>query len=216
MTRHITANPLETGTDELERLALEECIKRQRFDRQVSVMVMPAGRCEMAIQFARRGAQVKVADRPENQRDVEGRILAAGLREEMQFVPCDFPLSPEEPPGEPFDIIVARRGLCRMPYDEAKKNVRQLLQQLRIGGKLYISILGLHSELSEGYASREQIINERFGDLAPSLAKKYNIHGPVTLYTERNLFMLLLEAGGSVLRTLTTTYGNVKGIAVRV
>ena len=27
---------------------------------------------------------------------------------------------------------------------------------------------------------------------------------------------LALEAGGSVLRTLTTTYGNVKGIAVRV
>lgn len=216
MTRHITANPLETGTDELERLALEECIKRQRFDRQVSVMVMPAGRCEIAIQFARMGAQVKVADRPENQRDVEGRILAAGLQEEMHFVPCDFPRSPEEPPGEPFDIIVARRGLCCMPYDEAKKNVRQLLQQLRIGGKLYISILGLHSELSEGYAAREQIINERFGDLSPALAKKYNIHGPVTLYTERNLFMLLLEAGGSVLRTLTTTYGNVKGIAVRV
>jgi len=28
--------------------------------------------------------------------------------------------------------------------------------------------------------------------------------------------MLLLEAGGSVLRTMTTTYGNVKGVAVRV
>lgn len=216
MTTHITANPLETGTDELERLALEECIKRQRFDRQVSVMVMPAGRCEIAIRFARMGAQVSVADRPENKRDIEGRILAAGLREEMKFVPCDFPGIPENPSGGPFDIIIARRGLCCLPYDEAKKAVRQLLQQLRIGGKLYISILGLHSELSEGYEARDKIINERFAELSPQLADKYDIHGPVSLYTERNLFMLLLEAGGSVLRTLTTTYGNVKGIAVRV
>jgi len=48
------------------------------------------------------------------------------------------------------------------------------------------------------------------------MAKKYGLHHPVCLYSERNLFMLLVEAGGSVLRTLTTTYGNVKGIAVRV
>ena len=48
------------------------------------------------------------------------------------------------------------------------------------------------------------------------MAKKYGIAGPVCLYSERNLFMLLLEAGASVLRTMTTTYGNVKGVAVRV
>ena len=52
--------------------------------------------------------------------------------------------------------------------------------------------------------------------MAPALARNYGIHHPVCLYTERNLFMVLLEAGASVLRTLTTTYGNVKGVAVRV
>ena len=88
--------------------------------------------------------------------------------------------------------------------------------KLKIGGKLYISVLGLHSELSEGYAASEATIDQRYAELAPSLARKYNIHQPVCLYTERNLFMLLLEAGASVLRTLTTTHGNVKGVAVRV
>jgi hypothetical protein len=56
----------------------------------------------------------------------------------------------------------------------------------------------------------------RFTELSPSVAKKYGITHPVCLYSERNLFMLLLDAGASVLRTLTTTYGNVKGVAVRV
>ena len=119
-------------------------------------------------------------------------------------------------PGEPFDIIVIRRGLCSMPYEQARQVVRQLLLRLKIGGKLYLSVLGLHSELSEGYTDGEATVDQRFAELSPVLAEKYNIRQPVCLYTERNLFMLLLEAGASVLRTLTTTYGNVKGVAVRV
>jgi hypothetical protein len=211
-----TANPWEIGTDELERSALEECVKRQRLDRRVSVMVMPANHCELGIQFARLGAQVIVADEASHQHEVEGRILAAGLRDEISYAPCAIPAPPENPSGEPFDIIFVRRSLCSVPYAEARQIVRQLLRQLRIGGKLYLSVLGLHSELSEGYTGKEQPVEERFSPLAPELAGKYVIPFPVCLYSERNLFMLLLEAGGSVLRTLTTTYGNVKGVAVRV
>jgi SAM-dependent methyltransferase len=216
MSANITANPLETGADELERFALEECAKRHRFDQRVSVLILPDKRCEMAIKFARLGAQVLVADTPELQSDIQGRILAAGFSDEVSFVPSTLSDLPENLPGEPFDIIVVRRGLCIMPYDEARRIVRQLLLRLKIGGKLYVSVLGLHSELSEGYGAGEASINERFSELAPTLAEKYGIHRPVCLYTERNLFMLLLEAGASVLRTLTTTYGNVKGVAVRV
>ena len=216
MTANITANPLETGADELERYALEECVKRHRFDQRVSVLVLPDKRCEMAIKFARLGAQVLVADRLTLQNDVEGRILAAGLRDEISFAACALPDLPDDLQGEPYDLIVIRRGLCAVPYEEARRLVRQLLFKLKIGGKLYVSVLGLHSELSEGYAASESTIDQRFGELAPALAEKYDIRQPVCLYTERNLFMLLLEAGASVLRTLTTTYGNVKGIAVRV
>jgi SAM-dependent methyltransferase len=216
MTSNVTANPLETGTDELERFALEECVKRQRVDRRVSVLVLPDKRGEMAIKFARLGAQVTVADTADLQQDVEGRVLAAGLHNEISFTACALPALPENPQGELFDIIVIRRGLCVLPYDEARQVVRQLLLQLRIGGKLYISVLGLHSELGDGYADGDQSIEQRFAKLSPALAGKYEIRQPVCLYTERNLFMLLLEAGASVLRTLTTTYGNVKGIAVRV
>ena len=103
-----------------------------------------------------------------------------------------------------------------MPYPEARRIVRRLLLKLKIGGKIYVSVLGLHSELGDGYAGRETLVESRFGDLAAPLAAKYDIAGPVCLYSERNLFMLLLEAGASVLRTLTTTHGSVKGIAVRV
>lgn len=216
MDNNTNANPFTIGNDENERLALEECAKRQRIDHRVSVLVVPAGRCSLAVKFARLGASVTVGDEAAARREAEGRILAAGLRDDITFSPLDLHDMPDETPGEPYDIIVLRRGLCSMPYEQARSVVRQMLLKLKIGGKLYVSILGLHSELGEGYPGSELPIDQRFAPLAPALAEKYGIVRPVCLYTERNLFMLLLEAGASVLRTLTTTYGNVKGVAVRV
>jgi len=216
MSTNTNANPLETGTDEIERFALEECIKRQRVDRRVSVLVMPAGRCEQAFKFARLGAQLTVADTPELKQDIEGRILAAGLPNDIRFAPFEFPDLPAPGEFEPFDIIVLRRGLSAMPYAEARQYLKKLLGRLKIGGKLFISILGIHSELGEGYGGIEQRAAERWSKLSTPMAKKYGIQVPVCLYSERDLFMLLLESGASVLRTLTTTYGNVKGVAVRV
>lgn len=216
MNKDITANPFETGNDEVERLALEECIKRQRIDRRVAVLVVPAGHCELAVKFARLGAQVTAAEHAAAKRDVEGRLLANGVHEDVTYLPCALPNLPAEPPGAPFDIIVVRHGLCGMPYEQACLVIRQLLLQLKIGGRLYVSILGLHSALGQGYADGDQPVEQRFASLAPVLAKKYEIDGEVCLYTERNLFMLLLDAGASVLRTLTTTHGNVKAVAVRV
>jgi len=216
MTTNINANPLEQGNDELERYALEECIKRQRVDHNTSVLIIPATRCKLAKRFAQLEARVILGDDPARRQEIEGRVLAAGFSDEVRFAPCTLDNLPDELPGQPFDIIMVRRGLCALPYEQARLVMRQLLLKLRIGGKLYVSIHGLHSELSEGYAGTEHRIEQRHAALSPAMAKKYGIAGPVCLYSERNLFMLLLEAGASVLRTMTTTYGNVKGVAVRV
>lgn len=216
MTTHISAIPFEMGNDELERFALEECVKRQRLDRRASVLILPAGGCDLAVKFVRVGAQVTLCDQDSLRQDIEGRILATGLREDARFVSGAVAELPEQIPGSSFDLIFLRRGLCGMRYEEARQVVRRLLLELRIGGKLYVSILGLHSELGDRYPSADVRIEDRYSQLAPEMIRKYGIQGPVCLYSERNLFLLLLDAGASVLRTMTTTYGNVKGVAVRV
>lgn len=216
MTTNTNANPLEVGSDEIERLALEECIKRQRVDREVRALVIPAGHCELAAKLARVGAQVSVLAAAAEKRGVGGRLLAAGLRDEVTVHEGGLESLPDFGDCAPFDIVIIRRGLCSLPYDRARQVVRQVLGRLKIGGKLYLSVLGLHSELAQGYAAAEAPITTRHGPLASALARKYDIAGPVCLYSERDLFLLLLESGASVLRTLTTTYGSVKGVAVRV
>ncbi len=216
MSGHLNANLIAHCYDDNERHALEECARREHIDRQVSVFVFPAGRCVLAIQFASLGAHVTVGDLPAHQREAENRALARGVEDNITFLPCTLSELPLELPGAPYDIIVLRRGLVRLPYRRARDMLRQLLLSLKIGGKLYVSILGLHSELGNDYPGRDLPIEQRFTHLSPAMAAKYDISDPVCLYSERNLFMLLLEAGASVLRTQTTTYGNVKGIGVRV
>lgn len=208
---------METGTDELERLAIEEIVKRGRLSGQVTALVLPAGKGDLAIQMARLGARVVAADVAENARNFQGRALSAGVRDETSFTALPADGLPESFSGEPFDVIFVRPGLlCRFPYPQARAFVRQLLLKLKIGGKLHLSLYGMHSELAEGYTCREALLEDRYGELDPDIAAKYGIHGKICLYSERQLFLMLMEAGASVLRTFTTTHGNVKGVAVRV
>jgi hypothetical protein len=79
MVKNTTVNPWETENDAIEQLALEECAKRQRIDRSVSVLILPAGECRLGASFAQLNAQVTVTDDASRQRDIEGRILASGL-----------------------------------------------------------------------------------------------------------------------------------------
>ncbi len=214
MNMDISVNPVIA--DAIEHFALEECVKRKRLNPHVSALVAPGDRYDSAIKLARLGASVRIADHAEKQRFVEGRILAGGCAETVNFTPFSLSQDIDGIDGEPFDIIMLHRGLCALPYDEARRMLRKLLFKLKIGGKLYITVLGLHSELGDAYPGSELPVQQRFAPLAPGIAEKYALPDPLCLYTERNLFLLLLEAGASVLRTLTTTYGNVQGIAVRV
>ncbi|NJD26566.1 MAG: hypothetical protein FIB06_14310 [Betaproteobacteria bacterium] len=216
MATTIIPQPVEPASDQLEQYAHAECVRRQRLDHRASVLIAPAGRCEAAVRFARLGAEVALGDRADLRQEIGGRILATGLADQIRFAAFDLVDPPADLPGEPYDIIFIRRGLCGLRYGDACRSVRQLLLKLRIGGKLFVTIRGLHSELGEGYADAERPVGERHARLAPAMVAKYGIDRPVCLYTERDLFMLLLEAGASVLRTMTTTYGSVQGVAVRV
>lgn len=218
MNTNTNAKLLETYSDELERLALEEVHKRRRSTTEsVSALVLPVGHGELPVEFARLGCRVTGMDEIGYQDDFGARAQAAGFDTQMNFAPASsLAAVPEQVPDEPFDIVFVRRSLCSLPYEKARQVVRRLLLKLKIGGKLYVSVLGMHSELGDNYRDAETLIENRFCKLDPGMAKKYGITGSVCLYSERNLFMLLLEAGGSVLRTFTTTHGSIKGIAVRV
>ena len=75
---------------------------------------------------------------------------------------------------------------------------------------------GIHSELSQNYPHIELPVQDRFCPIAPNIAKKYDIKEPICLYSERDLILLLIETGCSVLRSWISSYGNVQSVAVRI
>ncbi|MBI2308353.1 MAG: hypothetical protein HYU78_13705 [Rhodocyclales bacterium] len=191
---------------ELEQWVLVEVGKRRRSGEAVSAMLAGVGAETQALRMAGAGARVLLlSDKPVDAHPEVSRLPFAGNAD------SDEPL-----PREPFDIILSQRTLCGLRYEEARRKLRRLMQRLKIGGKLFISLYGIHSELGDHYADGSKLVNDRFAPLAPALAERYGLPGPVCLYSERNLFSLLMEAGGAVIKTSTSALGHVRGIAARV
>jgi len=216
MDNHLSANFLDLTADELQRLAIEEVLKRHLIERDVRALIYPAGKCELPYEMAQHGISVTAMDEASWSPSCQKRIAKEGLEANISFAAGTLKNLDAVLPNEPFDVVVCRRGLCSLPYAEAKAVIRQLMRKLRIGGKLYISVLGIHSELGDDYAGLDKPVKERYFPLSPARAKKYGIDGSLCLYGERDVFLLLLEAGASVLRTFTSTHGSVKAVAVRV
>ncbi len=214
MDAHYNNNFVPVVSDELEQLILQEIARRSRANATSEVLDLPCGDGHQAVAMAKLGARVLAADQISRETAVRGRALAASVHDLVDFTAAQ--LGDGQLPAGPFDLVFCHHGIHRLPYPEARKVVRGLLRTLRIGGKLFISAYGLHSALGEGYEHGDRPVEERHARLTPALARCYNIPEPVCLYTERNLVTLLFEAGGSVLKTFTTTHGTVKGVAVRL
>lgn len=210
---HADTNP--NNVSELERFALDELAKRLRFENKVQVLDYPCRKGTFSAVLAAHGAQVLACDQSGMQQEVKGRALSNGQGDSVAFLALPMTVDAELPAG-PFDIIVSRHGFAHLPYAEAKVALKRLIKTLKIGGKIFLCTYGLHSELGDAYPAGQSLIEDRFAELEGAIAQRYGISGPVCLYTERNLITLIFEAGGSVLRSFTTTYGTVAAVAVRV
>ena len=207
----------ETG-DVLESLATQEVRRRVRMGERVCALDLDCGHSGLFLRLASAGAEVRAVDGADLQVAVNDVARAHGVGERVAFqrLALDELQRAEAPAGAPFDLIVIHRSLPFLPFADAVGLLRRLVGWLRIGGKLYVSAFGKHSELGDHYPAAGRFVQQRFAELEPGVARKYGISGPLCLYSERDLFLLLFEAGASVLKTFTTTHGNVKAVGVRV
>lgn len=211
------ADVLAQVDDELDRSAIDEITRRDRLGDRVTALELDCGTGDQALRMAQAGAFVLAVDRDDRKSALAEAARSLELGSRVAFMQMSTTCSDTAPlPGAPFDVVVCHRGLSPLPYAEALTLVRRLLMMTRTGGKLYFTAYGLHSELGDHYPDRDKRVQRRHSPLAPEVAAKYGIAGPICLYSERDLFVLLFEAGASILKTFTTTHGSVKAIAVRV
>jgi SAM-dependent methyltransferase len=192
-------------TSELDDIAYKEAAKRFRLDNDVSALLFGRDIDELAVRMAKVGVKVVV------DAAVENPPLLPGLRA--------MPLSQiavDALPEAPFDLIVGQLALHSLPYDQARDVLLQLRRLLKIGGKLFLSAYGVRSTLGDFYPDSGKRVQDRFAELPAALAEPYNLHGPICLYSERDLITLLFETGVPIIHSATSGQGNVRAIAVRI
>lgn len=192
-------------TSELDEIAYKEAAKRFRLNDGVSALLFGRDIGELAARMARAGIKV-VLDSA-----VDNPPALAGLRS-MALAQLEADSVPEAP----FDLIVGQLALHSRPYAQARDFLQQLRRRLKIGGKLYLSTYGKHSTLGDYFPDNGKRVQDRFAELPASLATLYGLHGPICLYSERDLINLLFEVGTPVVHSATSGQGNVRVVAVRI
>lgn len=191
---------------ELDQWALQEVIRRRRSGEPVTAAAIGVGAHDQALRMAQAGARVLLfSDLPRHS------------HVNIEQVPANTPIGGNDAlPLEPFDLMLCQRNLSSLRYEEARHQLRRIAQRLKIGGKIFISLWGIHSELGEEYADGEKLVTERHCPVASQFVERYGLPDPVCLYSERNLFSLIMEAGCAVIKTSTSALGHVRGIAARI
>lgn len=186
----------------------------RRVRREPRALDLACGTGAQAGRMAVAGARVVASDLfPEYSLHVDRIRMAAGLSEErLRFEQLDLRALPEKIPGGPFDVISVQRSLHHLRFGEAVEALKVLRQNLMGGGRIYLSVAGLPSELSEGYSAADVPVEQRFALVHPKIRDQHDIRRPVCLYSSSEVRKLMSEAGFETLSLWISRRGHIKAI----
>jgi len=130
----------------------------------------------------------------------------------LTFVRADLQSLPVTVLPKRIDLFYSQRTLHYLPFRHACGLLKRISRRMPKGGQGFFSVSGMNSELSEGYAAARFPVPKRFGELSAQMAGKHEIHGPVCLYTEEDVIILLQGAGLRPKRVWKSAFGNVKAV----
>lgn len=174
---------------------------------------LACGQGGQALRMAARGAIVTAVDLCDQGPTIQRGAAERHVWQPPLFVQADLCALPRSIPGAPFDAIVCQRALHYVPHAEAVVALSGWPQTLKPGGRVFLSVSGLGSELGRGYLHRDRPIAERWVPLAPDMAERHDIRPPVCLYEPMDLVDLLHAAGFGIAEVFRSAFGNVKAVA---
>lgn len=111
-----------------------------------------------------------------------------------------------------IDVIYSQRTIHYLRFSEAESLVGKMYSRLSVGGRAFISVSGLDSELGDGYEDKRLDVRDRFSLLSGKMSEKHGIQEQVCLYRPDDLEKMMSFAGFRTLNVEVSEFGNVKGI----
>jgi hypothetical protein len=81
---------------------------------------------------------------------------------------------------------------------------------MQTGGKIYIGLSGLETELAQGTEQHRLDVSDRHSYLDPEIQERFSIKEKITLYDRKDAVMLVEQAGFRVHEIQQSTFGNWK------
>lgn len=196
--------------DDLDLMAIE----RTRLRPSTFALDIACGAGGQAIRLAQQGATVVATDIA-NMTDII-QSNSTGLPGKVSFAQLDMRRLDKLHVELLADVIICQRAIHYLHFSYAVGVISRMQELLAPDGRLYLSASGINSELGDGYEGRYEDLDQRYTELAPSMREKHGIHGPVCLYSEDDLALLLIK-GGLVPETIfSSKFGNIKAVARHV
>ncbi len=109
------------------------------------------------------------------------------------------------------DLVYIGSVLHYFKYKDAKKILKIIRNKLKKGGRIFVSVSGIDTELGVGY-KKSCPINNRFFLVSEKNMKRFFITEPVTLYKKREFIDLFENLDFKVIEIKKTAFGNFKAV----
>lgn len=207
---HLIMEMKKTGLDiiskritKLEKEALKEIVNSNR---KLKVFDLASGSSFFGVACAFFGQKVFLYDR---RIKLNIKILKKIFRlknliyQKQNLKKVDYKTFPKN-----IDIIYCSRFLHYLKYSEAENFLKVIKKSLNKNGKVYFSISGIDSVLSENYKSKNKKIEERFSKLDFENQKKFKIKNKVCLYSKTEAEKLF-EKYFKIIEIWQSDFGNI-------
>jgi len=198
--------------DDIDRAVVEFALKYK--GKKVAVDI-GCGSGRVSIVLALMGFDVWLVD-IQDLSDYFNRVgEALGILDKIHFINKDITeLIGEDLPTD-ITIAISQRTLHHIKYQYAKNILELVCNKMISGGKLFASVSGINSNLSEGYECCGSPVNSRFCEVGEVGKTTYGIAGSVCLYKQKEVLDMLEGAGLTVNNIYKSAFGNIKALCTK-
>ena len=189
---------------------VESCVAR---DGSPLILDLGCGSGGQSARLVAAGASVVGVDVVDHSEFFSSSRASQGFSEDvLKFAMGDMSQLDDVLGEQQFDGVCLQRTLHYVPYAVALRILIELRKRVRLGGKLYIAVTGIESDIGHEYQDASAVAEDRFCRLNTVNAETFSITEPVCLYTPEEFVVLLQDSGWNIEECWVSAFGNIKAI----